>query len=138
MFELVADVKRYPDFLPWCRALRIVDDDIVNGRGTLTADMVVAYQVFRERFRSKVTVDRAAGAVDAAFVDGPFRNLENHWRFTDLPGGGSLIDFEISFKFRSVILQTTAVMVFEKAFSRMSEAFVVRAEEVYGSALSSC
>lgn len=132
MFDLVADVEKYPEFLPWCRALRVVRDDVEDGHGTLLADMVVAYQVFRERFRSRVEVNKVAGTVDATYVNGPFRNLENHWRFTDLPGGGSQIDFEITFEFRSVVLQTTAVMVFERAFARMSEAFVARADEVYG------
>jgi len=65
-------------------------------------------------------------------VDGPFRNLENRWRFTDKPEGGSVIDFEIAFEFKNFLLQATAQAVFDKAFSRMSEAFVKRAEEVYG------
>ncbi|WP_411820565.1 type II toxin-antitoxin system RatA family toxin [Hyphococcus formosus] len=132
MFDLVADVKRYPEFLPWCNALRIVKSDVIDGQGTLTADMVVAYKVFRERFRSHVTLDRAQKQIDTTYVDGPFSNLENRWRFEDLPEGGSRIHFEIAFEFKNFLLQATAQAVFDKAFGRMSEAFVKRAHEVYG------
>jgi len=132
MFDLVADVERYPEFLPWCTALRVIQQDMRDGEGTMTADMVVAYKVFRERFRSRVTLGRAEKRIEAAYVDGPFRNLENRWRFTDMPDGGSVIDFEIAFEFKNFLLQATAQAVFDKAFARMSEAFVQRADEVYG------
>jgi coenzyme Q-binding protein COQ10 len=130
MFALVADLERYPEFLPWCTGLRIIEED--KNAGTLTADMIVAYKVFRERFRSRVKLDPQRKRIDAAYVDGPFRNLENRWCFTDKPEGGSTIDFEIAFEFRNFLLQATAQAVFDKAFSRMSEAFVKRADEVYG------
>ena len=129
MFALVADVERYPEFLPWCVGLRIIE----RTEEALTADMIVAYKVFRERFRSKVVLDPEGKRIEAAYVDGPFRNLQNHWRFTDKPEGGSVIDFEIEFEFKNFLLQATAQAVFDKAFSRMSEAFVTRAHEVYGS-----
>ncbi len=130
MFALVADVERYPEFLPWCVGLRIIEEN--QKAGTLTADMIVAYKVFRERFRSRVRLDPENRRIEAAYVDGPFRNLENRWRFTDKPEGGSVIDFEIAFEFKNFLLQATAQAVFDKAFSRMSEAFVKRADEVYG------
>lgn len=132
MFDLVADVKRYPEFLPWCNALRIVKSDVADGQGNMTADMVVAYKVFRERFRSQVSLNRSDKEIEAAYLDGPFRNLENHWRFEDKSEGGSRIHFEIDFEFKNFLLQATAQAVFDKAFSRMSEAFVERAHEVYG------
>lgn len=128
MYDLVADVESYPEFLPWCAALRVVE----RRENALTADMIVAYSVFRERFRSKVKLDPGALRIEAQYVDGPFRNLENRWRFTDKPEGGSVIDFEIAFEFRNFLLQATAQAVFDKAFARMSEAFVKRADEVYG------
>ncbi len=131
MFDLVADVDQYPQFLPWCVALRVIKQDIADGQGTLTADMIVAYKVFREKFRSKVTLDRAHYAIEASYLDGPFKNLENRWRFIDQSEGGSVIDFEIIFEFKNFILQAAAQAVFDKAFSRMSEAFVMRADEVY-------
>lgn len=132
MFDLVADVEKYPEFLPWCVALRVVARKAVAGSGVLTADMVVAYKVFRERFRSRVLLDRGEGKIEVDYIDGPFQNLHNRWQFTDLTEGGSRIDFEIAFEFRNVVLQAAARSVFDKAFARMSEAFVRRAEAVYG------
>lgn len=128
MFALVADVERYPEFIPWCAALRIVE----RGEATLFADMVVAYRVFRERFRSRVTLDQTAGRITAEYVDGPFRTLRNEWAFVDRPEGGSTIDFLIDFEFRNFILQATAAQVFDKAFAKMADAFVARAKTVYG------
>ena len=128
MFALVADVERYPDFIPWCVALRVVE----RSEGGLLADMVVAYRVFRERFRSRVTLDRAAGRICATYVDGPFRTLRNEWTFVDRAEGGSTINFLIDFEFRSLLLQATAQTVFDKAFAKMADAFVARATSVYG------
>lgn len=128
MFALVADVERYPEFIPWCVALRVVE----RGEGTLFADMVVAYKVFRERFRSRVTLDHDAGRITAEYVDGPFRTLRNEWSFRDRPEGGSTIDFLIDFEFRNFILQATAQTVFDKAFAKMADAFIARATAVYG------
>lgn len=128
MFALVADVERYPEFIPWCVALRIV----AREEAVLFADMVVAYRVFRERFRSRVTLDPAAGQVTAEYVDGPFRSLKNEWTFRDRAEGGSTIDFLIDFEFRNFLLQATAQAVFDKAFAKMADAFVARATAVYG------
>ena len=132
MYDLVADVERYPDFLPWCIALRVVNRDIEDGVGALNADMIVAYKVFREKFRSKVTLDPASHSIDAHYTEGPFSALRTRWRFADYTEGGSNIDFFIEFRFRSMFLHTTATMVFEKAFARMTDAFVARAFELYG------
>ncbi len=132
MFDLVADVERYPEFLPWCTALRIVEKGVCDGDGELVADMIVAYKVFRERFRSRVSLHQGEGRIEATYVDGPFRNLQNRWHFVDKPDGGSIIDFEIAFEFKNVLLQATAHAVFDKAFARMAEAFVKRAKAVYG------
>ncbi len=136
MFALVADIERYPDFLPWCAALRITGKRMEGEREIILADMIVAYRVFRERFTSRVNLDPAKNAIEAEYVDGPFRTLTTNWRFADLDHGGSLIDFFIEFEFRSILLQATAGAVFEKAFSKMSEAFVERAKAVYGERLS--
>jgi coenzyme Q-binding protein COQ10 len=131
MFDLVADVERYPEFIPHCLALRVVSREVVDGTGRMEADMVVAYRAFRERFRSRVDLDRTRLSIDVDYVEGPFRRLANHWRFRDAPGG-SEVDFVIDFEFRNIILQATAAAVFERAFARMSEAFVARAAVVYG------
>ncbi|NNE42209.1 MAG: type II toxin-antitoxin system RatA family toxin [Marinicaulis sp.] len=128
MFSLIADVKKYPEFLPWCIALRVVaesDDEIL-------ADMVVAYKVFREKFRSRTVLHRDESVIDSYFVDGPFRKLHSRWRFEPRPDGDCVINFSISFEFKSLILQSAAVAVFEKAFARMTEAFVKRADDMYG------
>ena len=131
MFDLVADVEKYPEFIPYCIGLRIVSDNAEDGIGALTADMLVAYKVFREKFRSRAQLDRPNGRIDVDYVDGPFRHLHNKWRFTNKPSGGSVVEFEIDFEFRSLLLQATARTVFEKAFIKMTDAFVERAEKVY-------
>lgn len=136
MFDLVADVKRYPSFLPWCVALRITDSRANGAIDLITADMVVAYKVFRERFKSKVSLERQAHSIDVEYIDGPFKNLRNSWRFHDLEESGSTVEFEIDFEFRNPILQTTARAVFDKAFLRMSEAFVERANTLYSPEIS--
>lgn len=136
MFDLVGDVERYPEFLPWCVALRVIDRRPLESGELATADMVVAYKVFRERFRSIVRLDRGGRRIEVDYVDGPFRSLKNEWAFLDIEQGGSEVDFAIEFEFRSVLLQATAQAVFEKAFLRMSEAFVDRARVVYGASTS--
>ncbi|MGE0183343.1 MAG: type II toxin-antitoxin system RatA family toxin [Parvularculaceae bacterium] len=136
MFALVADVERYPEFLPWCVALRIANRRREEGVEFITADMIVSYKVFRERFRSLVRLDEASMRIDVDYIDGPFRSLTNAWAFTDLPDGGSRVDFAIAFEFRSLLLQATAQTAFEKAFVKMSDAFVERASLVYGTSSS--
>ena len=131
MFALVADIARYPEFVPHCRALRILADRSIDGQGTLDAEMIVAYQAFRERFRCRVTLDKAARAIGASYLDGPFRTLQTTWRF-EPHAEGCEIDFSIAFEFRSLLLQATAAAVFERAFVRMSDAFVERAAAIYG------
>lgn len=131
MFALVADVERYPEFLPWCVALRVVGAEERPPYRLLTADMVVAYKVFREKFRSIVTLDPKSNRIAARYVDGPFRSLTTEWRFEPRETG-SVINFAIDFEFRSLLLQATARSVFDRAFSKMAEAFAERAEFVYG------
>jgi coenzyme Q-binding protein COQ10 len=131
MFDLVADVEKYPEFLPHCLALRVTSERLVEGSGALEADMIVAYGAFRERFRTRVDLDRPARRIDVDYVEGPFRRLRTHWRFHELPDG-SEIDFVIDFEFRSLILQAAASSVFERLFARMSDAFVKRAHAVHG------
>lgn len=131
MFNLVADVERYPEFLPWCVALRVVERELHEGSGKLLADMVVAYRVFREQFRSEVLLDAAGKRIDVYYVDGPFERLHNNWRFEDKADGSSFVHFHIEFEFRNLILQTAARAVFERAFAKMSDAFIKRAGEIY-------
>jgi coenzyme Q-binding protein COQ10 len=133
MFDLVADVEKYPDFLPHCVALRITSSALENGAGALETEMIAAYGAFRERFRTQVILDRRSLRIDADYLEGPFRRLMTRWRFRDDPEG-SEIDFVIDFEFRSALLQAASSVVFERMFARMSDAFVRRAREVYGGA----
>ncbi len=133
MFDLVANVERYPEFLPWCVALRVIRRDVNDAGGDILAEMIVAYKVFREKFKSAVTLDNERKHIEAHYIDGPFRELRNRWRFEDRPDdGGSVVHFFIEFEFKNVLLQATARTVFEKAFARMTDAFVKRADELYG------
>src|SRR5215207_1709567 len=101
MFDLVADVERYPEFLPFCEMLQVRGRRKEGEREVLVADMTIGYKLIRETFTSKVTIDREAREIRADYLDGPFRSLENIWTFTALPEGGSEIRFRIEYEFRS-------------------------------------
>jgi coenzyme Q-binding protein COQ10 len=127
LFELVASVERYPEFLPWCSAARITrrDGDVFH------ADLVVRFKVFQERFVSKVTL-HPQRQIDVAYINGPFRYLNNHWRFLESGDGGCTIDFYVDFEFRSKVLQKLIGLLFNEAVSRMVGAFEARANQLYG------
>jgi len=132
MYDLVADVERYPEFLPLCQALRVRSrEQNDEGQVVLVADMTVAYKVINETFTSEVRLDPARPAVDVSYLDGPFHHLENRWLFRPLPGG-SEIDFFISYEFRSRLLGVVMGAMFDQAFRRFAEAFEARARQVYG------
>ena len=133
MFDLVADVARYPEFVPHCVALRVLKAEVAAGDGKMVAEMVVAYSALRERFKTLVTLDRANHRIEADYLEGPFKRLHTLWRFTDADDG-SEVDFLIDFEFKNRILQKAAAIFLEKAFGRMADAFVARAHEVYGGA----
>jgi coenzyme Q-binding protein COQ10 len=127
MYRVVADIEHYPQFLPWVAALRVVS----RQENALIAEMAVGYGPFRERYTSRVSLDPKAHAIDVVEIEGPFRRLENHWRFTqvmtDTGGEGCRIDFSIIFEFSNPLLQTAAGMAFEKVLLTMTDAFVARA-----------
>lgn len=132
MYALVADVARYPEFLPMCTGL------VVNSRAPapdgedLTARMSVGYKSISESFITRVHLRPAAREIDANYLDGPFKRLENRWRFKDQPGGGSLVDFHIDYEFKSPMLSLLVGSVFDQAFRKFTEAFEDRARTVYG------
>jgi coenzyme Q-binding protein COQ10 len=133
MFDLVADVEKYPLFVPLCEALKVrrrvnAGDDGVE---ILIADMTVAYKVLRETFTSRVTLDRPRLHIIAEYIDGPFSRLENHWHFTGT-GEGTVVSFSIDYEFKSRTLALVMGAVFDAAFRRFAEAFERRAEAVYG------
>ena len=126
LFDLVADVGRYPEFLPWCIGARIRE----RSEAHLVADLVIGFKVFRERFTSHVTLDRP-GHIHVRYEEGPFRYLNNHWKFIP-EGSGTVVDFYVDFEFRSRILQAAIGVVFNEAVRVMVAAFERRAKRVYG------
>lgn len=127
MFDLVADVGHYPDFLPWVVATRIKSDD-----GTeMVADMLVGFKALREKFTSRVHKERPH-FIRVQYVDGPLRDLDNCWRFSDLPDGGCEIDFSVDFAFKNRMFEMLAGQYFDRAFRKMVEAFERRADALYG------
>ncbi len=131
MFDLVADVERYPEFLPLCEGLRVLSYDGEGDRRSLVAAMDVGYKGIRETFTSRVQLDRSIPSVRTDLVQGPFNRLLNKWDFTPTPGGCE-VKFFIDYEFKSMILQMLVGAVFEQAFGRFSEAFEARAHQVYG------
>ena len=131
MFELVADVERYPRFVPLCDRL-VVRSRIREGdREILIATMTVAYRFLHETFTSRVTLDRNAMTIRAQYLDGPFRHLDNLWRFEPFGEKESLVRFTIDYEFRSRTLSALMGGIFDRAFHRFAEAFEARADEVY-------
>lgn len=128
MFDLVADVEQYPQFLPWCVATRIKSRQS-NG---VIADMVIGYKMFRERFTSVARFDRAAMRIDVEYREGPFKFLNNHWVFERNGKNGCAIDFYVDFEFHSQLLEKAITAVFNQAVQRMVSAFEKRAQALYG------
>jgi coenzyme Q-binding protein COQ10 len=131
LFDLVADVERYPEFLPWAVAARIRSRE----GNVVTADLVIGFKMFRERFTSRVVLDRAR-RIDVSYTEGPFKYLDNHWLFEPMQGGGTCIDFFVDFEFRSAILQRLIGMLFNEAVRRMVHAFETRARQLYGEGMT--
>jgi coenzyme Q-binding protein COQ10 len=135
MLALVADVERYPEFVPMCERLvvraRRQDGD---GREVLVADMTIAYAVIRETFTTQVTVDRAAKAVAISYIDGPFHHLDSRWTFVPESDRACLVRFAIDYEFRSRMLSAVMGGVFDSAIRKFTDAFEKRADEIYGTA----
>jgi coenzyme Q-binding protein COQ10 len=132
MFDLVADVESYPQFVPLCQSLRVRRRFAgPDGSEVLTADMEVGYKAIRERFTSRVTLDRAARRIDVEYIDGPFSHLENMWRFVEADGDKCRIEFYIAYEFRSRALATLMGSMFDAAFRKFASAFETRADEVF-------
>lgn len=132
MFDLVADVEKYPLFLPLCEALRVKRREERDARPVLVADMTIAYKIFRETFTSRVTLDRDAKKILVEYLDGPFSHLENRWTFKPREGGGSDVEFFIEWELRSRTLSALVGSVFDRVFRKYAEAFEQRADRVYG------
>lgn len=138
MFDLVADIESYPQFLPWNSAARIRSRQTrPDGAEEIAADLVVSFKVFRERFGSRVVLwpaepESGKLKIDTEYLDGPFRHMQSGWTFMDLPDGGCRVEFFVDFEFRNAILQKLIGVVFHEAMSRIVKAFETRANELYG------
>ena len=132
MFELVSDVARYPEFLPWTSAARIRSRTLRgDGAVVVEADLVISFKVFRERFGSRVTLWPEVKKIDTDYLDGPFKYMTSTWAFRDLPDGGSEVEFFVDFEFRNAILQRLIGVVFDEAMRRVVRAFEERARTLY-------
>lgn len=133
MFRLVADVEKYPQFVPLCQGLHVRGrKELENGNTVLVADMTVAYKLFKETFTSRVELRPEERTILVEYLDGPFKHLENKWTFEDTGEGKSKVGFFISYEFRSRTLGSLMGVMFDKAFRKFSSAFEARADQVYG------
>jgi coenzyme Q-binding protein COQ10 len=132
MFDLVADVERYPEFVPLCQSLRVRKRTAGEGTETLVADMTVAYKLIRETFTSRVTLDRPNLKIAVAYLNGPFSHLDNRWSFKPTSEVSCEVAFFIDYEFKSRILGVLMGAMFDAAFRRFAEAFERRADAVYG------
>lgn len=136
MYDLVADVAAYPQFLPWCSAARIRSITPLEGvenAEVMEADLVISFKVFREKFGSRVTLFPDQMKVDTEYLDGPFKYMKSNWAFADADGGCD-VAFFVDFEFKNAILQGIIGVVFNEAMQRIVRAFERRAAALYGSA----
>ena len=126
LFALVADIERYPEFLPWCVGARIRE----RQPNLVVADLIIGFKVFRERFTSRVVLDPPR-QIDVTYAEGPFRYLNNHWSFTPV-AEGCRVDFFVDFEFKSRLMQKVIEALFTEAVRRMVGAFEKRARDLYG------
>jgi coenzyme Q-binding protein COQ10 len=131
LFDLVADVRRYPEFLPWVVAVRVRSD----GPGEMIADLAVGFRAIKETFTSKVIKQRP-GRIEIDYIEGPLKHLHNSWKFVPDGQGGTNIDFCVDFAFRSRMFEMLAGQMFDRALRKMIGAFVERAHVLYGAGAS--
>lgn len=132
MFDLVADVERYPEFVPLCRSLTVRARTREGGKDVIVADMTVAYKFVRDTFTSRVTLDRANLEILVEYLEGPFQRLNNRWKFRPVGDHACDVEFFIAYEFRSRTLGLLMGGIFDAAFRRFASAFERRADQVYG------
>lgn len=137
LYALVADIERYPEFLPWCSAARIRRRTPQGEREIVDAELVISFKVFRERFGSRVTLDPKGRKIGVEYLDGPFRYMVNDWQFKPLGPNRCNVHFHVDFEFKSRALQALIGLVFNDAMQRIVRAFERRAAELYGPPKSS-
>jgi coenzyme Q-binding protein COQ10 len=131
IFELVGDVAKYPEFLPWCTGARIRERQKTQAGESMIADLMIGFKMVREKFTSRVTLDRPSLRIDVDYLQGPFKTLKNHWTFSATQNGHCQIDFHLEFEFSSVLLQKLIGVLFHEAVRRMVAAFEARAHQLY-------
>ncbi|KOF22450.1 cyclase [Ensifer adhaerens] len=131
MFDLVADVEHYPEFLPLCEALTVRSRKERDGKVLLMADMTVGYKAIRETFTTQVLLNKAERVIEVKYIDGPFKYLDNRWRFEPAGEGQSIVHFYIDYEFKSRILGALMGSMFDRAFRMFSDAFEKRADRIY-------
>lgn len=127
LFDLVMDIEKYPEFLPWCLGARINS----RGKNEVNADVIVGYKMFRERFSSRVHFIRP-NAIEVEYLKGPMRHLQNKWVFTNMRAGQCEVDFYVDFSLESKIFEKLVDQFFHKALVKMINAFETRAIQLYG------
>ena len=132
LFDLVADIGRYDEFLPWVVAVRIRSSSEIE----TVADLVVGFNAFKERFTSRVKKQRPT-RIEVDYIEGPLKYLHNEWRFEPAPDGGTHVQFSVDFAFKSRIFEALAGQMFDRALRRMTGAFETRAAALYGMSKSS-
>jgi coenzyme Q-binding protein COQ10 len=131
MYDLVADVASYPQFLPWNSAARIRSiTPQPDGSEVMDADLIISFKVFRERFTSRVVLNPATQRIDTEYLDGPFKHMRSYWQFADTDGGCN-VEFFVDFEFKNAILQNLIGVVFNQAMQRIVKAFEDRAAALY-------
>jgi coenzyme Q-binding protein COQ10 len=133
MYDLVADVARYPQFIPWISASRVREVTPQGDHDVMLADLVIGFKMFRERFLSRVTMWPESRRIDTEYVDGPFKHMISKWEFAPDPEGGTgcEVHFEVDFEFKNRILQGAAGLFFHEAMQRIVRAFEARADALY-------
>jgi coenzyme Q-binding protein COQ10 len=132
MFDLVADVEKYPQFVPLCSGLTVKSRAEKDGKTVLVADMTVAYKIIRETFTSRVTLDRQGLKILVEYLNGPFKRMQNRWTFYPVETKVCDVEFFIDYEFRSRTLAVLMGAMFDAAFRRFAVAFEQRADEIYG------
>lgn len=131
MYDLVADVARYPEFLPWTAAARIRSVEDRGDHQEMLADLVISFKLFRESFASRVRLYPAEKRIETSYIEGPFKRMESVWNFRDVPGGVE-VSFSTDFEFRNRLLQKAAGVFFYEAMRQVVRAFERRAQALYG------
>ncbi|MFK7943067.1 MAG: type II toxin-antitoxin system RatA family toxin [Paracoccaceae bacterium] len=134
MYALIADVEKYPEFLPWCAGCRVRARRPDGTGEILDADLIISFKVFREKFGSRVTLNPEDRQIRVEYLDGPFKFLHNHWTFVPVSDTECDVDFFVDFEFRSRTLQAVIGVVFNEAMRMIVRAFEKRAAVLYGSA----